>query len=409
MKFRPDDVAVGMALVMQSVVLASGYFSDLPLWPALILQLVAALMLAVSMVISRRARRRYQEMHIAKSKRLFAMMSEYEQESDDAVVIVHKQFHAIRENISQAYKIIETATSRLTGNLTGLKDQSIGQMELLKDLVEKLVSVAHGDEQLAQMVGVKRFAKDTEVIVDRLVNFMGDVYVAGQETAVNFAEMEQLMVAVVSSLDSVNEIGKQTDLLALNAAIEAARAGEAGRGFAVVADEVRKLAHKSNSFSLHIRELLKNIEALQGRVGASIREVSNMDMSLADRSRSNMAHMWQEMDDLNLAAASQSEQISSISEAIHQLVMDGIVSLQFDDIVRQLLEQVQQRSELLENYMLDLHRVHQDKENTDGTARFEKRITRIASAKQASTEKFDSLERKLIQQDTVDAGGIELF
>jgi methyl-accepting chemotaxis protein len=336
-------------------------------------------------------------------------MKDYDNRADESVTLVDQQFHIIRESISQAYKIIGTATSRLTGNLTGLKEQSVGQMEMLRQLVESLVSSAQGEQQKEQVAGIRQFAHNTEKIIDELVGYMQIVHDAGQETAENFLKMEKLMKDVVTILNSVNEISKQTDLLALNAAIEAARAGEAGRGFAVVADEVRKLAQKSNQFSAQIRNLLSDIELFMGQVGSSIKEVSNMDMGVADRSRENMRSMWGEMDNLNSAAANQSEHITDISQKIHRLVLDAIVSLQFDDLVRQLLEQVQERSELLENYMQSLHNAERDSSTTDGMQRFQARISSIENAMKTSRTHFVALDKKQIQQDSVDTGSVDLF
>ena len=409
MRFRPDDVAINLALSLDIVGIITSLFVDIPSFWFITIHCSAAALLIFGIVLGRSARQKFKEKQIAKMAALTASMKEYDSRSEEAATLVDAQFHTIRESITQAYKIIATDTSRLSGNLTGLKDQTAGQMEMLRQLVEKLLAAANGGAQSSQVEGTQKFAKVTESIVDDLVGFMGDVRHAGNETATSFGKMEELMSTIVKILNSVNEITKQTDLLALNAAIEAARAGESGRGFAVVADEVRNLAKKSNEFSSQISKLLSDIEMFMERVGSSIREVSNLDMSVADRSRSYMRNMWGELENLNIAAATQSSSISEVSQQIHKYVLDAIVSLQFDDLVRQLLEQVSQRSALLESYMLTLHNIERGNESEDGTERFRQRISRIESTMAETRLKFGEMDKKHIQQDSVETGSVDLF
>ncbi|WP_449602672.1 methyl-accepting chemotaxis protein [Paenibacillus sp. Marseille-Q9583] len=60
---------------------------------------------------------------------------------------------------------------------------------------------------------------------------------------------------------SITNISKQTNILSLNAAIEAARAGVYGKGFAVIADEVRQLSDQTKESSVHISQIINELQA----------------------------------------------------------------------------------------------------------------------------------------------------
>nr|WP_313901783.1 methyl-accepting chemotaxis protein [Methylobacterium sp. J-088] len=144
------------------------------------------------------------------------------------------------------------------------------------------------------------------------------------------------------SVAEIEKINRQTNLLALNAKIEAARAGEAGRAFAVVADEVRGLAGSINALSGVIKRQIGSIATGLHDSHTLLRDIATIDMS--EESRSADARVRLVMDALvgqNMRFAEVLSQTVRTTEAIAEDVSGAIVAMQFQDLAKQRLQNLQ--------------------------------------------------------------------
>ncbi|WP_234778877.1 methyl-accepting chemotaxis protein, partial [Pseudomonas amygdali] len=138
--------------------------------------------------------------------------------------------------------------------------------------------------------------------------------------------------------------------------IEAARAGEQGRGFAVVADEVRALAHRTQTSTQEIEQMIQGIqknsnEAVQSMkqsnaetdatlliaqqagiaikdITASISHINERNLMIATASE-QQAHVARSVDenlvsirDLSAQSSSASSQTSTASQELSRLAVD---------------------------------------------------------------------------------------
>ena len=122
--------------------------------------------------------------------------------------------------------------------------------------------------------------KQVQQTVASIAHLAEDVTDAGDQVQT----LAQKVYGITKVLDVIRSVAEQTNLLALNAAIEAARAGEAGRGFAVVADEVRALAHRTQSSTQEIEQLVGDIrqgtdQAVAAMQGSNSRAQTTLELA----------------------------------------------------------------------------------------------------------------------------------
>ena len=403
---RIDDLILLATVVLGALSWAAGLWLGVnTTWIPLLL----ALLVGASLLFARSQRSAWSDRQRSRMAQMETVMEDYEHMTGAAMQLADDQIRALEEEITEARGLIRNAMDKLSGSLTGLQTQSSDQRVMLRQLVDEMLQMA-GDEQTREQgdQGLQRFFNETHALIGEFVHKMHELKDNSTRIAGNFERMKGEVQEIGKLLDDVGQITRQTDLLALNAAIEAARAGEAGRGFAVVADEVRDLAARTNSFSVQIRSVLKDILKSIGEVGVSVKEATTADLSVAERSQENVNRLMSELMELSSKAGEQSRTITGISERIHTLVREGVLSMQFEDIVGQMLSRITQRTLGVGEYLHALLELQNDRAQTDGLQRFRTRIERLQSLMEAA-RRNESAGPGITNKSVERGGDVDLF
>ncbi len=373
---RLDDLLIWLAM---TAAVATWLFAFvLPGGVSQHLLLLPALPLLCAVAFGRRERARWKEKQKAYMHELTQAMGEYQNLSSQAMDFAGTQFSSLGHEMSDAQNVIRESTSRLYGSLTGLESESSGQRQMLKTLIDELLAMTGGDEDGSRShAGLQRFFDETNSLIREFVGKMQEVRASSQCVASSFSAMSSQVHLITKALNDISDITKQTDLLALNAAIEAARAGEAGRGFAVVADEVRKLAAHTGTVNAEVRQILDGILRSLEETSVRVEQASNMDMSIADRSRATLDSLGQEMQGLTATAREQSRGVTEITEKIQQLTQEGVLAMQFEDVVTQMMDRIGRKTENAGEFLQGFLDLYNDQQESDGLRRFRNRSQKL--------------------------------
>lgn len=157
---------------------------------------------------------------------------------------------------------------------------------------------------------------------------------------------------------TISGISRQTNLLAINANIEAARAGPQGAGFKIVATEVRRLSTLTADAAEHISTGIRDAAAA-------------IDVEMAAAQRSDDEGSAEQLGEIARHIESMSHTLGDVVPYLGQLSghMDGgmavvtediintLGDMQFQDINRQLLEQISQALGALSEHFAQVYRL----------------------------------------------------
>jgi len=264
-----------------------------------------------------------------------ALRQELQQQSavESVLMQTHPQFathfSGASGDLDQVQSLLADAIEKLLHSFSGMQNLIKRQQDAAIGLAlnHRLHDGKQKKESLAEISAAFQDLTGTIVNNSRVaLELTEDMEVVTQKVG-------EILVVLID----IDGISKQTNLLALNAAIEAARAGEYGRGFAVVADEVRKLSGRTEQLSQQIRTTVSGVKEAIGAAQGSIRQMASLDMSFAVESRTKVEEALEHARKVD-NMADIIEQQTSIAREIDVVVGRAISSLQFQDMVGQLLQ-----------------------------------------------------------------------
>lgn len=325
---------------------------------------------------------------------------------------------AVESVLMQTHPQFSTHFAEASGDLDQVQT-------LLADAIDKLLESFNGMQNLIKSqhatavgillnpksgdsAGTDEFLAEISSTFQELIGIIVNNSKVGLELVEKMDVVSDKVSEILSVLVDIDGIAKQTNLLALNAAIEAARAGEYGRGFAVVADEVRKLSSRSEQFSQQIRITVSSVKEALRTAEESIAQMASLDMSFAVESKKKMEEAMVRAQKVGQDMAVIIAQQDQISDDVDKVVGRAISSLQFQDLVGQLLQHSSTRINGMRNAW---HRMGEwSKESAQGHAASPDKIDQMRAEIGEIFAKTDAIgKRNPVRQKKMEVGEIDLF
>ena len=252
---------------------------------------------------------------------------------------------------AQTMTVVTDGASRTLSQQNAEIDQAATAVTEMSAAVEEVARNAASTSQAARESNAA--AESGNAKVGQALDAMQRLSQQVQSTSVQVEGLAGQAQDISQVLSVIGSIAEQTNLLALNAAIEAARAGEQGRGFAVVADEVRALAHRTQTSTREIEQMIQAIQ--QG----SAQALDSMQLStsqaqatyaVAQEAGAALSAILQAVrliDERNLQIATAAEEQAHVSREVDRnLISIRDLSLQTSDGNRQTVGASEQLSGL---------------------------------------------------------------
>jgi methyl-accepting chemotaxis protein len=259
---------------------------------------------------------------------------------DQVAELIEAQAEGLDEELEQIASLLDDHSKQLREAFRELHASSEGQRKAVSAVLDSVST----DQSSAGLVGF------VDEIGRSLTGVLGELDRAAareNETVSSLAELSASLDAMLSALSRISEVAEVTHILAINASLEASRAGVHGRGFAVVATEVRALAHRTRALTDQISTNTSRANERLASMRSHLRAAAAESTAAVARTRQGAEASLDRVRTLGATIHEQVTNVSQLAQAAGQGAGKAIRTLQFEDIARQVLQNAEQRAQLL--------------------------------------------------------------
>ncbi|MCB1777004.1 MAG: hypothetical protein KDI50_06180 [Candidatus Competibacteraceae bacterium] len=315
----------------------------------------------------------------------------------------------VHDDIHRGKTLISDAVVKLGNSFNSLNTQTQAQQQVVASLIQE-VSEEGAGSQHGDRASVREIADGMSAILQSFMDMLAQVSAQSSGVIAKMEAMTDVVNQTFSLLSNVEMITKQTNLLSLNAFIEAARSGEAGRGFQVVATEMRNLSQNSAKLNEQIRVQVEKSKKIVHETRDVVNEMASRDMDSLHEARDSSDMLFAKLALMNEHISRNLSQVSEITQGIDRSVGLAVQSLQFEDIVGQLLLHAERELSVQDKTLIELReRLASFTRIAQSSGDLQAALLTLHDHLQPIRQSAVFQKSKSVLQESMDEGDVELF
>lgn len=314
-----------------------------------------------------------------------------------------EDFGELDGELVRAKTLLSGAVATLLDSFESLSQDTKDQQSRVNALISDM---SGSSEEDAKSLSVQDFVNETTKVLGNFTEVLTHFSTQSGKIAARIDDMVDNIDTIFKLVAQVDSIAEETNILAINAALEAARAGDSGKGFAVVASEIRSLSRDTQALNDSIGTEIENARVTIGEVRNAAKEIASQDMTKALEAKEGVDSMLSELQTMNSNISTNLMAISTFTERVDESAASAVRSLQFEDMITQILTHISRR-------LQDIPAVFQQARKALPADAFatmsETDYLRTFCEAFINARSGNSQDRKVVEQESMDAGDVELF